>query len=147
MKHIAPLGAVYQAGTLSGNPLAMAAGIATLKELFKPGFYETIEERGKLLDAGMEAALKNSPVPGQFKRIDSKFGLFFTAQEVVDYESAKTSDTKAYASFFWNLVDRGVYFAPSQFEAGFMSFAHTPEIIEETLAAVRESLAALAVAV
>ncbi len=147
MKHIAPLGAVYQAGTLSGNPLAMAAGIATLKELFKPGFYETIEERGKLLDAGMEAALKNSPVPGQFKRIDSKFGLFFTAQEVVDYESAKTSDTKAYASFFWNLVDRGVYFAPSQFEAGFMSIAHTPEIIEETLAAVRESLAALAVAV
>ncbi len=147
MKNVAPLGAVYQAGTLSGNPLAMAAGIATLKELLKPGYYERVEELGKLMDAGMNEALKSSPVPVYFKRIDTKFGLFFTPKEVTDYASAKTADTKAYASFFWGLVERGVYFAPSQFEAGFLSSAHTQELIAETCAAARESFASLAVAV
>jgi glutamate-1-semialdehyde 2,1-aminomutase len=147
MKHVAPLGAVYQAGTLSGNPLAMAAGIATLKEIMKPGFYENLEKLGQQMDKGMDKALQNSPVPVYFKRIDNKFGIFFTAKEVTDYASAKTADTKAYARFFWGLIERGVYFAPSQFEAGFLSSAHTPELIEQTCIAAADSLSALAVAV
>jgi glutamate-1-semialdehyde 2,1-aminomutase len=145
MKHVAPLGSMYQAGTLSGNPLAMAAGIANLKELLKPSFYPQLEAHGKLLDEGMSQALAQSPVPVQFKRIDSMFGIFFTAQEVVDYASAKTADTRAYSAFFWGLVERGVYFAPSQFEAGFLSIAHTPELIAETCAAVKDCLSNLAV--
>jgi glutamate-1-semialdehyde 2,1-aminomutase len=144
MKHVAPLGAVYQAGTLSGNPLAMAAGIATFKEIMKPGFYEKLEELGQLMEQGMDKALKNSPVPVYFKRIDNKFGLFFTDKEVTDYASAKTADTKAYAHFFWGLIERGVYFAPSQFEAGFLSSAHTPELIAQTCTAAAESLSKVA---
>jgi len=147
MKHVAPLGSVYQAGTLSGNPLAMAAGIATIKKLFEPGFYEGLEEKMAQLEAGMVAACMVSPVPVYFKRIGTKFGLFFTDHEVTDYTSAKTADTTAYAHFFWSMIEQGVYFAPSQFEAGFMSSAHTPELIDQTIQASRESFAALAVAV
>lgn len=146
MKHVAPLGAVYQAGTLSGNPLAMAAGIATLKEIMKPGFYDDLEQKGQLLEKGMHEAVKESPVPVYFKRIDNKFGLFFTDKEVTDYASAKTADTKAYAAFFWGLIERGVYVAPSQFEAGFLSSQHTPELIEQTIQAARESFAGILVA-
>jgi glutamate-1-semialdehyde 2,1-aminomutase len=147
MKHVAPLGSVYQAGTLSGNPLAMAAGIATLKKLMQPSFYDKLETQGARLEAGMVAACNNSPVPVNFKRIGTKFGMFFTDHEVVDYPSAKTADTKAYARFFWNMIERGVYFAPSQFEAGFMSITHTDELIDQTVQAARESFAALTVAV
>ncbi len=147
MKNVAPIGSIYQAGTLSGNPLAMAAGIATLKQLMQPGFYEGLETKMARLEAGMVAACQESPVPVYFKRIGTKFGLFFTDHEVTDYTSAKTADTKAYARFFWNLIERGVYFAPSQFEAGFMSNAHTEALIDQTVQAARESFAALTVAV
>ncbi len=147
MKHVAPLGSVYQAGTLSGNPLAMAAGIATLKKLFEPNFYEKLEEKMVRLEAGMIDACMVSPVPVYFKRIGTKFGLFFTDHEVTDYSSAKSADTKAYAHFFWSLIERGVYFAPSQFEAGFLSSVHTDELIDQTVLAARESFASLAVAV
>ncbi|HEX2916770.1 MAG TPA: glutamate-1-semialdehyde 2,1-aminomutase [Chloroflexia bacterium] len=144
MKMVAPSGPVYQAGTLSGNPLAMAAGIATMKKVLAPGFYEALEEKMQRLEKGMVAACQESPVPVNFKRIGSKFGLFFTAQEVVDYASAKTSDTKAFARYFWNMIEQGIYLAPSQFEAGFMSNAHTPELIDTTIEAARASFAALA---
>lgn len=147
MQNVAPIGAIYQAGTLSGNPLAMAAGIATLKKLMQPGFYEGLESKMSRLEAGMSAACKESPVPVNFKRIGTKFGMFFTDHEVTDYTSAKTADTKAYARFFWNMIERGVYFAPSQFEAGFLSSVHTNELLDQTVQAARESFAALTVAV
>ncbi len=143
MAHVAPLGAVYQAGTLSGNPLAMAAGIATLQKLMQPGFYEALDTKMRQLQAGMDEAVKASPVPVYFKHIGTKFGLFFTPHEVTDYASAKTADTKAYARFFWNMIERGVYFAPSQFEAGFISAAHSSELIEQTIEAARESFGLL----
>jgi glutamate-1-semialdehyde 2,1-aminomutase len=143
MQQVAPLGAVYQAGTLSGNPLAMAAGIATLKQLMQPGFYEALDVKLQQLQEGMNEAVKSSPVPVYFKHIGTKFGLFFTPHEVTDYASAKTADTKAYAKFFWSMIERGVYFAPSQFEAGFISSAHTPDLLEQTLAAARASFASL----
>jgi glutamate-1-semialdehyde 2,1-aminomutase len=143
MSLVAPSGPVYQAGTLSGNPLAMAAGIATLKKCLEPGFYEALETKMQQLDAGMTEACAESPVPVYFKHIGTKFGLFFTPHEVTDYASAKHADTKAYARFFWNMIERDVYFAPSQFEAGFMSNAHTPELIAQTVDAARASFKAL----
>ena len=143
MSLIAPSGPVYQAGTLSGNPLAMSAGLATLKQVLAPGFYDYLETLRQQLDAGMNAACQNSPVPVYFKSIGAKFGLFFTDHEVTDYTSAKTANTQAYAKFFWNMIERGVYLAPSQFEAGFLSSAHTPEHIELTIKAAQESFALL----
>ncbi len=147
MAMIAPSGPVYQAGTLSGNPLAMAAGIATLKKVLEPGFYAKLEPLREQLQAGMSAACHSSPVPVYFKTIGTKFGLFFTENEVTNYTTAKLADTKAYAKFFWNMIERGVYFAPSQFEAGFLSSAHTAEHIAATVQAAKESFAALAVPV
>ena len=144
MSLVAPSGPVYQAGTLSGNPLAMAAGIATLKQVLEPGFYEGLETLRQQLDAGMQSACEDSPVPVYFKSIGTKFGLFFTDHEVTDYTSAKRADTAAYARFFWSMIEHGVYFAPSQFEAGFLSAAHNPGLIETTVAAARDSFAALA---
>ena len=143
MQMVAPVGPVYQAGTLSGNPLAMAAGIATLKKVFEPGFYEKLEAKMKVLTAGMDVACKESPVPVYFKSVGTKFGLFFTWEEVHKYADAKKADTKTYARFFWNMIEQGIYLAPSQFEAGFLSSAHTDEHIEQTIAAARRSFAAL----
>ncbi len=132
MDCLAPTGPVYQAGTLSGNPLAMAAGIATLEELFQPGNYEKLER----LSASLCDELKKI-VPGHHVRIGSKFCTFFTNVEVVDYATAKTSDTKKYGRYFHAMMEQGIYLAPSQFEVGFMSLAHTPEDIEKTLSAAR----------
>ena len=143
MQLVAPVGPVYQAGTLSGNPLAMAAGIATLKKILEPGFYEKVEAKMKVLADGMHAACKESPVPVYFKSIGTKFGLFFTSEEVHNYAQAKRADTKAYARFFWSMIEQGIYLAPSQFEAGFLSSAHTDEHIEQTLKAARQSFASL----
>lgn len=144
MSLVAPSGPVYQAGTLSGNPLAMAAGIATIKQVLAPGFYQQVEEKMKYFERGMVAACQQSPVPVYFKSIGTKFGLFFTAEEVYDYASARKADTKAFARFFWHMIERGVYFAPSQFEAGFLSNAHTTEHLDLTIEAARASFAALA---
>lgn len=143
MEHVAPIGAIYQAGTLSGNPLAMAAGIATISKLLEPGFYDTLYARADLLQQGMEKAIAASPVPVYFKHIGAMMGLFFNEQEVTNYATAKLSNTQAYAKYFWNMIEKGVYFAPSQFEAGFLSIAHTPELIEQTCQAAQESFAAL----
>lgn len=131
MDYLAPTGSVYQAGTLSGNPLALAAGIATLEELKD---YRKLEEK----TARLCAELPKMPVK-QY-RIGSIFCHFFTDREVTDYASAKSCDTKRYAKFFHAMLERGVYLAPSQFEVGFMSLAHTEEDIEKTVRAAREAL-------
>jgi glutamate-1-semialdehyde 2,1-aminomutase len=165
MDLLAPSGPVYQAGTLSGNPLAMAAGIATLEELFGVGMerrraaalrptpltravcspndaarpsvapYRRLEQ----LTASLCDELKKI-LPGRHARVGSLFCTFFTDREVIDYATAKTSDTKRYAKFFHAMLERGVYFAPSQFEVGFMSLAHTEADIEQTLKAAKEAV-------
>lgn len=140
MQHVAPLGSMYQAGTLSGNPLTMAAGIATLTELRKPGQYEKLERTGKLLADGITQVLHELGESLQFVRIGAMFSLFFTANSVIDYASAKTSDTTRFARFFWNMLAEGVYLPPSQFESCFISLALDDEMIEETVKSVRVAL-------
>ena len=144
MNHVAPLGAVYQAGTLAGNPLAMRAGIATLKQLTRPGLYEGIQEHSQGLVAGLRQALTEAGIPGQINATGSLATLFFTAEPVRNYSDAKRSDTKRYARFFREMLDHGIFLAPSQFEAAFVSMAHTSEDISRTIAAARNSLKAIA---
>jgi len=141
MDHIAPVGPVYQAGTLSGNPLAVTAGITTLKVLKRPGTYETLEQRSRLLSEGMLQAAHQAGVPATGNRIGSMFTLFFTDEPVVDWPTAKTSHTELFAAFFRSMLQNGVYLAPSQFEAGFLSTAHSESDIDTTLAAARKAFA------
>jgi glutamate-1-semialdehyde 2,1-aminomutase len=143
MQMIAPLGPVYQAGTLSGNPLAMAAGIATLRLLNEPGVYDRLEALSARLVGGLAEAARSAGVPYVGNRVGSMFTGFFTSDPVVDYASAKRSDTACYARFFHALLDRGVCLAPSQFEAGFVSLAHTDADIDQTLEAARSAFANL----
>jgi glutamate-1-semialdehyde 2,1-aminomutase len=124
MDKIAPLGPVYQAGTLAGNPLAMRAGIATLKELSKPGLYEGIHELASSLTSGLEEALRTAGIPAQVNKIGSLSTIFFAAQPVANYGDAKRSDTKQYARFFREMLQRGILLAPSQFEAACLRCAH-----------------------
>ena len=138
MDLLAPDGPVYQAGTLSGNPLAMAAGIATLEELSHGDAYGKLERHAAALGDEWKKVVK-----GRSVRLGSLFCTFFTDREVVDYASAKTSDTKRYARFFHAMLERGVYLAPSQFEVGFLSLAHTESDIEETLRAAAEAVKTL----
>jgi len=143
MRLVAPLGPVYQAGTLSGNPLAMRAGMETLRLLAARGFYEDLNRKAERLVAGLREALDSSGVVGQLNSAGSLATLFFSPQPVRDYEGAKKSDTRRFAAFFTEMLDRGVFLAPSQFEALFVSAAHTEEDIDRTLAACRESLKAV----
>jgi glutamate-1-semialdehyde 2,1-aminomutase len=140
MDNVAPLGPVYQAGTLAGNPLAMRAGIATLKELNKPGLYAGIDELGKKLVAGLRKALADAGIVGQVNSIGSLSTIFFAPQAVSNYAGAKRSDTKLYARFFREMLNRGIFLAPSQFEAAFISAAHTTEDIERTIRAAGDAL-------
>ena len=140
MEQVAPLGAMYQAGTLSGNPLAMAAGIATLTEMRKPGQYEELERKSQMLGNGLERVKNETGVELQFARIGAMFCLYFTGQPVTDYASAKSSDTASYAQYFWNMLARGIYLPPSQFEACFISLALDDEMIEETIESARLAL-------
>jgi len=140
MQLVAPLGPMYQAGTLAGNPLAMAAGIATLQELRKPGQYEKLERKGQMLSEGIEQVLLGTDGAVQFVRIGGIFCLFFTARQVIDYASAKTSDTQRFARFFWRMLEHGVYLPPSQFEGCFVSLALEDEMLEETVEAVKLAL-------
>lgn len=140
MKQVAPEGLVYQAGTLSGNPLAVAAGSKALEVIARPGFYQRLESLGARLVAGLARAASEAAVPLTVNRVGSMFTVFFTAAPVTDYHSAKRSDTAAFGCFFRALLERGVYFPPSQFESAFISGAHTEPDIEQTIAAVRESL-------
>jgi glutamate-1-semialdehyde 2,1-aminomutase len=139
MECVAPAGPVYQAGTLSGNPLAMAAGLSTLAGL-DDAAYDKLETLGAQLESGMRALLTEYSLAAQFHRVGSMWTLFFTGKEVVDYATAKTSDTKKFAAFFHAMLDRGIYLPPSQFEAAFISLAHTTGDIESTLEAAREAL-------
>ncbi len=139
MERIAPLGPVYQAGTLSGNPLAVTAGIETLKLLSRPGVYRKLEERSNALAAGLTGAAKKAGIAVFGTRIASLMTLFFTNRSVTDYATAKTSDTKAYGKFFTAMLEAGVYLAPSQFEAAFLSTAHTEADIEKTIKAAHNA--------
>jgi len=138
MELVSPVGKVYQAGTLSGNPIAMAAGLTQLKYLYEhQEIYKDLEEKGKRLYGGMEKILAEKNRPYHINHVSSLGSLFFTEQEVVDYTSAKSSDTKAFSEYFKGMLAQGIHMAPSQFEAMFLSVAHTDEIIDQTLEAVR----------
>lgn len=139
MECVAPLGSVYQAGTLSGNPLAVSAGIATLKILCQPDFYSILQRRASTLAQGLPALAADVKIPVRVNNVGSMMTVFFTSDPVTDYESARKSDTKRYARFFNEMLHRGVYFAPSQFEAAFVSAAHSREDIEYTLAMAKEA--------
>jgi glutamate-1-semialdehyde 2,1-aminomutase len=140
MEMLTPLGPVYQAGTLSGNPLAMRAGLTTLPKLAAAGFYEDLNRKSARLAEGLRAALKDSGVAGSVNAVGSLMTIFFTGDAVKDYARAKKSDTAMYAAFFQQMLDRGVFIAPSQFEALFVSVAHTDADIEQTIAATGDSL-------
>ncbi|KKO18468.1 MAG: glutamate-1-semialdehyde 2,1-aminomutase [Candidatus Brocadia sp.] len=138
MDSISPVGPVYQAGTLSGNPVAMTAGIATLEILRDSAIYKTLEEKSKRLAAGMEQACRDARVPAYHTRIGSMLCTFFTDRPVTDYATAMKSDTKRYAKFFHGMLERGFYFAPSQFEAVFVSTVHGEKEIDATVDAFRD---------
>lgn len=143
MKYIAPQGPVYQAGTLSGNPLAMAAGIATLKQLQTPGFYEELDKKSGRLLKGLENAAQQAGIAVRTARVGSMMGMFFTDQEVNNFEDAKASDLKLFSAYYNGMLEKGVYLAPSQFEALFVSSAHETTHIEATIAAAEEVLGKL----
>ncbi len=142
MEHLSPLGPVYQAGTLSGNPLAMAAGIATL-DILRRSSYAVIESMALGLCDGYRALFSKKGLPARINRVGSMFTLFFTADEVTDFASASKSDTELFARFFQGMLGAGIYLAPAQFEAGFVSFAHTAADIDRTLDACGKVLETL----
>jgi glutamate-1-semialdehyde 2,1-aminomutase len=146
MERISPAGPVYQAGTLSGNPLAMRGGLATLEILQEPGTYEGLERSSAALSAGLEKAARKAGVPLAINRVGSMIGLFFIkqdGQQVKNYTEATSCDTAAFAKFFHAMLDNGVYLAPSMYEAMFVGTAHTDEMIEQTLAAAEKAFAAV----
>jgi glutamate-1-semialdehyde 2,1-aminomutase len=140
MEMVAPLGPVYQAGTLSGNPLTMRAGLAMLAKLGKSGFYEDLNAKSERLVEGLRGALKESSIPGQVNVAGSLLTVFFTSSPVRDYADAKKSDTARFAAFFTEMLNRGILLPPSQFEALFVSAAHSEADIDQTVAAARQSL-------
>jgi len=143
MEMVAPAGPVYQAGTLSGNPLAMSAGIETLKELSHPGVWERLADTTRRIADGLSALARSKKVPVSMACVGSMFGLFFTGGPVHDWESAKKSDTVRFGDFFRVMLSEGVYLAPSQFEAGFVSTAHGTAQVGETLAAAEKAFTAV----
>jgi glutamate-1-semialdehyde 2,1-aminomutase len=140
MERISPLGGVYQAGTLSGNPLAVTAGLETLRALREPGVYETLESRAAALEAGLREASAQAGVPATVNRVGSMLTGFFTAGPVTDWTSAARADRARYGAFFHAMLERGVYLAPSQFEAAFLSLAHSPDDVAATVEAARAAL-------
>jgi glutamate-1-semialdehyde 2,1-aminomutase len=144
MSHIAPRGSVYQAGTLSGNPLAMAAGIAVLTRLKEPGFYETLDQKARRLEKGLADAVAASRIPARLTRVGSMMGLFFTDRPVMNFDDAKTCDLDRYARFWREMIQEGVYLAPSQFESLFVSSAHSDADIDHTILAVEKVLKKMA---
>ncbi|HET7478875.1 MAG TPA: glutamate-1-semialdehyde 2,1-aminomutase [Rubrobacteraceae bacterium] len=138
MDLIAPSGPVYQAGTLSGNPLAMAAGLTTLRATAEPDFYERLEQSGERWRQGMNEAASSGGVPFTINQVGSMVSIFFTGGPVTDFETAARSDIEAFKDFFWHMLSRGIYLAPSQYEAGFISTAHTEEDLNRTFEAAGE---------
>jgi glutamate-1-semialdehyde 2,1-aminomutase len=143
MKKIMPAGPVFQAGTLSGNPLAMAAGLATLQELRDRPPYAHMERLGQMLEAGLIEAAREANAACRVQRVGSMWTLFFSAEPVVDYDTAKKSDAANFAKFFWAMMDRGIYLPCSQFESAFLSSVHTQEHVRQTIVTAREALAAI----
>jgi glutamate-1-semialdehyde 2,1-aminomutase len=143
MELLSPVGGVYQAGTLSGNPLAMSAGIATLQLLQEEGFYEAIEEKSAYLEKGLLEAAKESPIPTCWQRVGGMFCTYFHPGPVHSFTDAAKSDTEAFGRFFRAMLDEGINLAPSQFEAGFMSAAHSTDDLDRTIEAARKSFRAL----
>ncbi|WP_369930981.1 glutamate-1-semialdehyde 2,1-aminomutase [Xanthomonas sp. NCPPB 2632] len=143
MKQIAPAGPIYQAGTLSGNPVAMAAGLAMLELIQAPGFHEALAARTVKLTDGILAAAGRAGMPFSVNRVGGMFGLFFTGETVESYTQATTADVDAFNRFFHGMLERGVYLAPSAFEAGFISSAHDDDVIAATVAAAGEVFASL----
>ncbi|MDO5380476.1 MAG: glutamate-1-semialdehyde 2,1-aminomutase [Acidaminococcaceae bacterium] len=146
MEQVAPVGPMYQAGTLSGNPLAMAAGIANLTYMREQHVCSQLESMTAILSGGLVKAAAQAGVPVQVHRLGSMFTVFFTAAEVYDYDSACTSDLEAFRIYFHSMLEQGIYLPPSQFETNFLSLAHTPEDIEKTLQAAAKAFAAVAAA-
>ena len=142
MQKIAPLGPVYQAGTLSGNPLATSAGLATLERL-TPAVYSQLEERGAMLEQGLQNALAGHKVPGVVQRVGSMLTLFFHDGPVRSFKDAGASNTERFGKWHQAMLERGIYWPPSQFETAFISAAHTPADIEATITAASEALAGL----
>jgi glutamate-1-semialdehyde 2,1-aminomutase len=143
MNMIAPAGPVYQAGTLSGNPLAMTAGLTTLRRLRDRSVYERLERAGARLTAGLSAAARDAGLATETNRVGSMFTSFFTKEPVTDWTSAARADRTLYGKFFHAMLEEDVYLAPSQFEAGFISLAHTDELLDRTIEAARKALARL----
>ncbi|WP_260285326.1 glutamate-1-semialdehyde 2,1-aminomutase [Peribacillus aracenensis] len=142
MEQIAPSGTIYQAGTLSGNPLAMTAGLETLSQL-TPESYDEFTRKGDMLEKGIGEAAEKYGVPHTFNRAGSMIGLFFTNEEVINYDTAKTSDLEFFASYYREMANQGIYLPPSQFEGLFLSTAHSDEDIEKTIAAAEQAFAKL----
>jgi glutamate-1-semialdehyde 2,1-aminomutase len=140
MQLVAPAGAMYQAGTLSGNPLAMAAGIATLNELRKPRQYALLEHKSQVLAEGITRAIHDTSSAVRLVRIGAMFCLYFCKDAVTDYASAKRADTAHFARFFWRMLEHGVYLPPSQFESCFISLALDDAMLEETVRCVEQAL-------
>lgn len=140
MRVVAPLGPMYQAGTLSGNPLAMTAGLETLKLISQPGVFQSMVKRAEKLGAGVGAAAEAAGVPVYQTQVGTMFCTYFSEAPVTDWDSASQADTERYRRFFWAMLEAGVYLAPSQYEAGFMSLVHTDEVIEATVAAAAGAL-------
>jgi glutamate-1-semialdehyde 2,1-aminomutase len=141
MQQIAPAGPIYQAGTLSGNPVAMAAGLAMLELIQAPGFHDTLAARTRLLCDGLQAVADGAGVAVSTHRVGAMFGLFFSADKVESYAQATACDTDRFRHFFQGMLERGVFLAPSAFEAGFLSSAHSDQDLADTLAAAREVFA------
>ena len=138
MEQVAPSGPIYQAGTLSGNPLAMTAGLATLRATGEPGFYERLESLGERWRQGMAAVAREGDSPFTINQVGSMVSIFFTDGPVIDFRTAARSDTEAFKDYFWHMLVRGVYLAPSQYEAGFISAVHSGEDLERTFEAAQE---------
>ena len=143
MQMVAPAGPMYQAGTLSGNPLAMTAGISTLNELKKPGVWKALDNAAASLGAGVKSAADAAGIPIQQTRVGTMFSTFFSEIAPENWSTVSASDTERFGKFFSSMLENGVYLAPSQFEAGFVSTMHAPEVIEKTVAAVEKSLKSL----
>ncbi|HVW02709.1 MAG TPA: aminotransferase class III-fold pyridoxal phosphate-dependent enzyme, partial [Planctomycetaceae bacterium] len=144
MDRISPVGPVYQAGTLSGNPVAMACGLATLRALKQSNPYPQLERETQRLVQGLSEAARSAGLPHSTAQVGSMFTLFFSSERPRNYTEAARSDTKRFGRYFWGMIERGVYLPCSQFEANFVSSAHTPADIDATIAAARATLAELA---
>jgi glutamate-1-semialdehyde 2,1-aminomutase len=143
MEHVAPAGAMYQAGTLSGNPVATAAGIATLEILARDGVWDSVAAQATKLVDGLNAAAQDAGIPFRAQSVGTMFGFFFSDAEVRTYDDARMADADRFVTFFGGMLERGIYLAPSAFESGFLSSAHTDADIQATVMAAREVMHSL----